>query len=339
MVRIVDGMLQKMMDGKDLEAEEAEALMRAIMGGGMPDAEIAGVLVALKMKGESVGEISSFAKVMRENAVRISPKVEGALVDTCGTGGDSSNTFNISTTAAFIAAGAGLPIAKHGNKSVSSKSGSADVLEALGGKMLPPEKVEECMERVGFGFMFAPFFHPAMKNVMPARKALGVRTVFNVLGPLTNPAGAGAQVLGVFDGGLRETLAEVLNSLGTERAMVVHSVGMDELGLGKSEVAEVKGGKVESYSLEAGEFGLSSGKVPTCASAEESAAIVKGVLGGEEGSARDVSVLNAAAAIYVGGKAADIREGVEIAAESVDSGKARGKLEEFVRFGNNGHTG
>ncbi|MBN2121823.1 anthranilate phosphoribosyltransferase [Candidatus Micrarchaeota archaeon] len=329
-------MLQRIMDKEGMDSSEAEALMRSIMGGEFSDAEIAGILVALKMKGESVEEISAFAKVMRENSVRIAPKVEGALVDTCGTGGDSLGTFNISTAAAFIACGAGIPIAKHGNKAVSGKSGSADVLEELGGRMLSPPQVEACIGEVGFGFMFAPFFHPAMKNVMPVRGALGVRTVFNILGPLTNPAGAQAQVLGVFEPSLLPKMAQVLDSLGVGHALVVHSGGMDELGLGESEVAELKNGNVESYSLDSAEFGFLPAKIPACSSASESAEIVRGVLEGKAGPARDVCVLNAAAAIYVGGGASGIGEGVGIAENSIDSGSALGKLEEFARFGRDG---
>jgi anthranilate phosphoribosyltransferase len=329
-------MLQKIMGGRDLDSIEAESLMRSILGGELADAEIARILMALRMKGESVEEISSFAKVMRENSVRINPQVEGTLVDTCGTGGDSLGTFNISTAAAFIACGARIPIAKHGNKAVSGKSGSADVLEALGGRMLQPPRVESCMEEVGFGFMFAPFFHPAMKKAMPARRALGVRTVFNILGPLTNPAGAGAQVLGVFDPSLSVTMAEVLGSLGVGHALIVHSKGMDELGLGESDVTELRRGKVESYSLDSAEIGLPCGKIPKCSSARESAEIIRGVLEGGSGPARDVCVLNAAAAIYVGGGALGIAEGVEIAKNSIDSGAALGKLEAFAQFGRDG---
>lgn len=325
--------LGKIMGGENLSEEEAEGLMEKIMGGEYNDAQIAGVLVALKMRGESAGEISSFAKVMRKHSVKISPQVEGTLVDTCGTGGDGSSTFNISTAAAFIACGAGVPVAKHGNRSVSSRSGSADVLEALGGSMLQPDKVRECVEKVGFGFMFAPYFHPAMKNVMPARKALGVRTVFNILGPLTNPADASAQVLGVFEPGLTRVMAEVLGSLGSSHALVVHSGGMDELGLGESRVSELKGGKVETYTLDARELGFEKREVPTCGSSEESAGIIRGVLRGSGGAGRDVSVLNAAAAIYVGGKAGSIKEGVEVAKNSIDSGDAQKKLEEFAGFG------
>jgi len=324
-------MLQKLTEGKDLDSEEAESAMQKIMRGKSNDAEIAGFLVALKMKGETTEEITAFSKVMRENAASIHPET-GLLVDTCGTGGDKSGTFNISTTSAFIAAGAGVHIAKHGNRSVSSKCGSADVLEELGAKMLQPEKVEKCIEEVGIGFMFAPYFHPAMKHVMPARKALGIRTVFNVLGPLTNPAGAQAQVLGVFDEKITEKMAEVLSKLGSKHALVVHGEGTDEMVFGKTKVSELKDGKVETYFLDGKELGFQEGDVPKPESKEENAKILENVLKGEEGTAKEISILNAAGAIYVGGKAGSVKEGIGIARETIDSGKAYNKLKEFIEF-------
>lgn len=304
------------------------------------------MLVALKMKGETVEEIASFAKVMRKHAVKIAPKA-GRLVDTCGTGGDSLHTFNISTAAALIACGAGVAIAKHGNRSVSGKSGSADVLEALGAKILQPKQVGACIEKVGFGFMFAPYFHPAMKNVMPVRKELGIRTVFNILGPLTNPAGAHAQLLGVFDAGVAGKMAQVLAMLGTGHALVVHSKGtlpsprqgtadavggMDEIGLGETQVFEVKGGRVSEYILDAKKFGIQEREIPKAHSAGESAKIILGVLQGEKGAARDISLINAAAAIHVSGKAGSIEAGLKIAEQSVDSGKAMAKLAQIREF-------
>jgi len=324
-------LMKKLSEGKNLSTEEAGQAMEGMISGSNTAAQTAGMLVALKMKGETVEEIASFAKVMRKHAVKISPKA-GRLVDTCGTGGDSLHTFNISTAAALIACGAGVAIAKHGNRSVSGKSGSADVLEALGAKILQPHQVEECMNKIGFGFMFAPNFHPAMKNVMPVRRELGIRTVFNILGPLSNPAGAHAQLLGVFDAGAAEKMAQVLAMLGTGHALVVHSDGMDEIGLGKTQVFEVKDGKVAAYVLDAAKLGFASREIPKAHSAEESAKIILGVLEGKKGAARDVAVLNAAAAIYVSGKAGSIGEGLAMAMQSVDSGKAMKKLEEIRKF-------
>ena len=325
-------LIKKLAGGKNLTKEEAEQAMEGMISGSFTPAQAAGILMALKMKGETEGEIAAFASVMRRHAVKISPKA-GRLVDTCGTGGDSSHTFNISTCAGLVAAGAGISIAKHGNRSVSSKSGSADVMEALGVRLLEPPAVEKCIEKVGFGFMFAPYFHPAMKNVGPVRKELGIRTVFNILGPLTNPAGAHAQLLGVFDRKCAEKMARVLAILGSEHAMVVHSEGIDEIGLGSTEVFEVRGGEVRGFMLDAGKFGFEKRPAPVANSAQESADIILGVLSGKKGAARDVSVLNAAAAIYVGGKADSIEKGIAAAEEAVDSGKAMeklGKLRDFA---------
>ena len=324
-------LVKKLSEGRNLTAEEAEQAMEGMISGSFTVAQTAGMLMALKMKGESVEEIAAFARVMMKHAVRITPKA-GSLVDTCGTGGDSLHTFNISTAAGLIACGAGVAIAKHGNKGVSSKSGSADVLEALGVKILQPQQVAGCIEKTGFGFMFAPYFHPAMKNVMPVRKELGVGTVFNILGPLSNPAGANAQLLGVFDAVAAEKMAKVLAMLGTGHALVVHSGGMDEIGLGKTQVFEVNEGNVSAYVLDAAKLGFANREIPKAHSAEESAEIIVGVLGGKEGAARDVAVLNAAAAIYVSGKADSIEAGVKMAGQSIDSGKAMEKLEEIRKF-------
>ena len=332
--------LEKLMRREDLTQEEAESAMGSIMDGRYTPAQAAAFLIALKMKGESLEEIAALARAMRKRAITIAPSV-GNLVDTCGTGGDSSGTFNISTTAAFIAAGSGVAIAKHGNRAVSGRCGSADVLEELGVKMLPPDAVRKCIEKTGMGFMFAPLYHPAMRNVAALRRELGVRTVFNILGPLTNPAGAKAQVLGVYDASLTETMAEVLRALGAGRALVVHSGGMDEIGLGKTRVSELKNGEIRTYTLDASEFGFREQKVPKAGSKEESARIMLAVLEGEMGAARDIALLNAAAAIYVGGKAGTMEEGVELARLSVDSGAALRKLEMLRAFGGdgNGHTG
>lgn len=324
-------LIKKLSEGRDLSSEEAEQAMEGMISGSFTPAQTAGMLVALKMKGETVEEIAAFASVMRKHAVKITPK-EGRLVDTCGTGGDSLHTFNISTAAALIACGAGVPIAKHGNRSVSGKSGSADVLEALGARILPPKQVEECLDKTGFGFMFAPHFHPAMKNAMPARRELGIRTVFNILGPLSNPAGAHAQLLGVFDAGVAVKMAQVLAMLGAGHALVVHSKGMDEIGLGETQVFEVKGGRISEYVLDAKKLGIREREIPKAHSGGESAKIILGVLEGREGAARDIALLNAAAAIYVSGKAGSIGEGLGMAAQSVDSGKAMKKLDEIRKF-------
>ncbi len=322
-------MLGKIIDGNDLEENEARQILDKMISGRMEPAKAAAYIVALKMKGESIGEITSFAKGMRESANTID--VGGNLVDTCGTGGDSKGTFNISTASAFIAAGCGVRIAKHGNRAVSGKCGSADLLEELGIRMLAPQEAGECIRKCGFGFMFAPLFHPAMKNIMPVRKALGIRTIFNLLGPLTNPASAKAQVIGVYVPELCATFAEVLQNLGCERALIVHSEGMDEIGLGKTNVAELDG-EIRGYVIDARDFGFEKREIPKARTKEESAKIVMGVLQGEMGAARDVCILNAAAAVYAGGKAESIEEGIEIARESVDSGSAKRKLEEVVRF-------
>lgn len=323
--------LQKLSQKENLTIAEAQRVMEGMISGRYAPSQTAALLVALKMKGESEEELEGFVRVMRSAAISISPKADG-LTDTCGTGGDGRSTFNISTTAAFIAAGAGVPIAKHGNRSVSSSCGSADVLEELGVKMLPPPEVEQCIERIGIGFMFAPLFHPAMKNVAPVRKELGIRTVFNLLGPLVNPAQAQRQVVGVYDPAVAPKMAHVLAALGTRHAMVVHSEGMDEIGLGITDIVEVKNGSVESCRLDARELGLKPQVIPTAKSKMESAAIIRAVLAGKPGAARDVALLNAAAAIYVGGRAGTIGEGLEKATASIDAGHAQAKLEQLVAF-------
>ncbi|MFH1424335.1 MAG: anthranilate phosphoribosyltransferase [archaeon] len=326
--------IKLVVERKELSSELAEGAMKEIMNGTATPAQIAALLTALRVKGETTMEIIAFAKVMRKFCEHINPK--GTLVDTCGTGGDSKKTFNVSTAAAFVAAGAGVKIAKHGNLSVTSKCGSADVLEELGVNLdLEPQQVERCIEQIGIGFMFAPNFHPAMKHALPVRKELGIRTVFNLLGPLTNPANAGAQVLGVFDPGLTETLAEVLRGLGTRHALVVHSEGMDELGLGKTKVSELKNGQIETYFLDAGELGFKNKDIQE---SESSAETILRILKGAKGPERDIVVLNAATTIYVGGRAETIKEGVGLAENSIDSGKALEKLNLLRRFEADGHT-
>ncbi|KXB05997.1 anthranilate phosphoribosyltransferase [candidate division MSBL1 archaeon SCGC-AAA382F02] len=327
--------INKLVNGQDLRTEEAEEVMRQIMSGEATPAQIGAFLSSLRIKGETPTEIAAFARVMSKFASRIDPKVDDILVDTCGTGGDQINTFNISTSAMFVAAGADVLIAKHGNRSVTSKSGSADVLEALGVNIeVSPDKVEKCIEDVGLGFMFAPEFHGAMKHAIGPRKEIKLRTVFNVLGPLTNPAAARAQVMGVYDPSLTEKMAKVLNKLNCENAMVVHGLdGLDEIStLGETKVSELVDGGVRTYSIEPEDFDIPRAEPKDIAGgdAEENAKILLRILKGEKNAPRDITLLNAAAAILVGEKAGDMREGLEIAKKSVDSGKAYEKLEKLI---------
>lgn len=339
--------LKKVVEREDLSAEEAFMTMDEIMSGKATDAQIAAFLTALRLKGETVAEITGFAKAMREKVspVKVRGHVEAsisgtdreALVDTCGTGGDASNTFNISTATAFVVAGAGIPVAKHGNRSVSSLCGSADVVEALGVSIeLPPEQVGHCIDEVGIGFLYAPLLHKAMKYVMTARREIRIRTVFNILGPLTNPAGASAQVVGVYQEGLTEVLARVLNELGSRRAFVVHGLdGLDEISAsGESKISEVRGGRVYTYRVSPEDFGLRRSRLSDLqgGNAAENAQIIRRILNGEEGPKRDVVLMNASLAIAAGGKANDFHEGVKMAAQSIDSGAAMEKLGRLVEF-------
>jgi anthranilate phosphoribosyltransferase len=329
--------IQKLVDRKDLTRPEAEDAMRYIMSGRATQSQIGGFLTAMRMKGVSVPEITAFAYVMREFAARISPCVDRPLVDMCGTGGDEIKTFNISTAASFVVAGAGVPVAKHGNRSVTSKSGSADVLEALGARIdLPPADVERMIESIGFGFMFAPVFHSAMKHALGARKEIGIRTIFNLLGPLTNPASAKAQVMGVYDGNLVEPIGRVLANLGVQRALVVHGVGgLDEVStFGLTRVCEVNNSRTFAYTIDPQEAGISRASVSDLAGgdARANAAIVTDILRGKRGPRRDIVVLNSACGIYVGGAARSIKEAIEVAEASIDSGRAHEKLNEYVRY-------
>ncbi|EHP87375.1 anthranilate phosphoribosyltransferase [Methanotorris formicicus] len=330
--------IKKVVEFKDLDESEAIEVMNEIMGGKATQPQIASILTALRMKGETPVEIASFAKVMREFATKINPKVD-KLVDTCGTGGDNLNTFNISTTVAFVVAGCCVAVAKHGNRSVSSKCGSADVLEALGVNLdIPPKKVEECIEKVGIGFLFAPLYHSAMKHALPVRKEIGIRTVFNVLGPLTNPANAEYQVVGVYDGNLTEKIAEVLKLLGLKGAMVVHGSGMDEITTtGETKISELKDGDVKTYTITPEEFGFKRANVDELkgGDAKENARILREILDGKEGAKRDIVLINAAAALYVCNEAKSLEEGIKMAEKSIDSGKAMEKLEKLVEFTNN----
>jgi anthranilate phosphoribosyltransferase len=318
---------------RDLSEDEAAAVMHEIMTGEATPSQVAALLVALRLKGETVDEVTGMARVMREHSLHVD--VEGPLLDTCGTGGDASGTINVSTAAAFVAAGAGARVAKHGNRAMSSACGSADVLEALGAKIdLAPEQVAENIRRSGFGFMFAQAFHPAMKHVAPVRRELGIRTVFNILGPLTNPAGATAQVVGIPRPELAPLLAEALGRLGVAHALVVHGDGgVDELALsGPSQVHELRNGSVRSYTIAPEEAGLEIAPPDAVrgGTADENAAVLRAVLGGERGPKRDIVVLNAAAALVAADIARNLRDGVTRASESIDSGAARERLESFV---------
>lgn len=330
--------IAKVIEGDDLRRDEMADAMNQIMSGEATDAQIGAFLIALRLKGESVDEIAGAATVMREKATPIATKHD-VIVDTCGTGGDHSGTFNISTTAAFIAAGAGLCVAKHGNRAATSQSGSADVLMALGVNIeASPETASRCLDEVGIGFLFAPALHGAMKYAIGPRREIGVRTLFNALGPLTNPAGANRQVIGVYSAALTETLAGVLATLGTERAYVVHgSDGLDEMTLtGPTKVSELKDGAVSTYRISPGDFGLGEARADALkgGDADANAAITLSVLKGAEGPARDIALLNAAAAIVAGDKARDLREGIQVAAEVVDSGRALAKLEALIAASN-----
>ncbi|HHH13012.1 MAG TPA: anthranilate phosphoribosyltransferase [Thiolapillus brandeum] len=323
------------LERRDLSGTEMTDVMRAIMTGGATPAQIGGFLVGLRMKGETVTEISAAAQVMRELASGVDISGLDHAVDIVGTGGDASGTFNISTASMFVAAAAGCHVAKHGNRSVSSKSGSADVLEAAGIRLdLTPEQVARCVREVGVGFMFAPGHHSAMKHAIGPRREMGVRTLFNVLGPLTNPAGVPNQLLGVFSDELLEPLAEVLQRLGSRHVMVVHSEeGLDEIGIeGKTEVAELKDGTIRRYAIWPEEFGLqraSLGEIRV-EGPEESLAVIRSVLEDHAGPARDIVALNAGAAIYVAGVAADLKEGVEKARQALAGGEARNRLDRLV---------
>lgn len=328
--------IQRVVAGEDLTIEKAEAVMGQIMAGAATPAQIAAFLIALRLKGETIEEIVGCARVMRRYGTPVRP-ARRDLVDTCGTGGDKVGTFNISTTAAFIVAGAGLGVAKHGNRSVSSRSGSADVLEALGVRLdLTPTQMARTIDEVGIGFLFAPRLHPAMKYAIGPRREIGIRTVFNVLGPLTNPAGVGRQILGVFDANLVEPLAHVLGELGSERALVVHGAsGLDELSTtGPNQVAFLLEGQVRSFTLDPAELGLPRARLEDLlgGDAQANADLTRRVLAGESGPRRDVSLLNAAGGLVAGGVVEDFREGIARAAESVDSGAALERLEALIAF-------
>jgi len=327
--------LHLLLDRVDLTHVQMLELMRQIMSGELTPAQIAGILVALRMKGETVDEIAAAAEVMRELSTKVKIAADQYLVDTCGTGGDGIQTFNVSTASAFVAAAAGAKVAKHGGRSVSSTCGSADVLEALGVNVnMTPQQVAQCVDEIGIGFMFAPNHHSAMKHAAPVRRELGVRTLFNLLGPMTNPAGAKRQVMGVFDRTLTAKLAHVLQRLGSEHVLVVHGAdGMDEISFaGDTYVAELKDGRVSEFVLNPRQFGMSLHQTASIRvqNAEESKAIVLAVLSGETGPARDIVLLNAGAAIYVAGVADSIKAGIAAAARVIDSGLAKTKLDQLA---------
>lgn len=327
----------QLMLGRNLTRVESETVMQEIMDGEATHAQMAAFLTALRLKGETIEEITGCARVMREKAIRVAPK-RTDLVDTAGTGGDKAGTFNISTTAAFVIAGAGLGVAKHGNRAISGQSGSADVLEALGVNFeMTPEQAAQCIDDVGIGFLYAPNLHPAMKNVAPVRKELGIRTVFNMLGPLTNPAYAPAQIIGVFDGAYTGTLAHVLKSLGSRAAYVFHSEdGLDELTTtAPNHITYFTNGIIHSQTLDARDLGLPRAERDEIrgGTPQANAEITRKILNGEErGAKRDIVLLNAAAALVAGGKAGDLAEGLELAAQSIDSGKALQALDGLVRM-------
>ena len=327
--------INKVLARQDLTGDEMTGVMRTIMTGGATPAQIGGFLIGLRMKEETVTEISAAASVMRELASGVSIAGLDNTVDIVGTGGDASGTFNVSTASMFVAAAAGCHVAKHGNRSVSSKSGSADALEAAGVRLdLTPQQVEQCVREVGVGFMFAPGHHSAMKDAIGPRKEMGVRTIFNVLGPLTNPAGVPNQLLGVFSSDLLEIMAEVLQRLGSRHVMVVHSRdGLDEISIGDvTDVAELKDGQIRRYLIQPEDFGfkrdsLDSLKVKDAA---ESLTTIRGVLEDKPGPARDIVVLNAGAAIYTAGIASDLKAGINMADEAIASGEARNRLDRLV---------
>jgi anthranilate phosphoribosyltransferase len=331
--------IQKLIDGANLPFAESQEIMREVMSGKATNAQIASFLTALRMKGETVEELIAFVEVMREHCLRIHPRVQGRLVDTCGTGGDKIKTFNISTAAAFVIAGAGVAIAKHGNRSVTSRSGSADVLEKLGLNLkMSPETVEATIEQIGVGFLFAPAFHPAMKYAVEPRREIGIRTVFNVLGPLTNPASANAQLLGVYDQKLAEPLAYALKKLGCEEAMVVHGLdGLDEIStLGKTVIAWLKEGEVATMEVAPKDFGVKQARVADIkgTAPEESAEIMFEILNGNcavDEPKTEIVLVNSAAGIMVGGNAEDFSYGMTVAHRSIESGAAVKKLKALIK--------
>jgi anthranilate phosphoribosyltransferase len=336
---MIKSILKILVKRENLQEEEARQVMEEIMEGKATPAQIASFLTALRMKGETVAEITGFARAMLEKVDAFSIKID-TLVDTCGTGGDSLNTFNISTAVAFVVAGAGLSVAKHGNRALSSKCGSADVLEALGVKLtIPKEKVKECLERIGIGFLFAPCCHPAMKYALAPRQEMGMRTVFNILGPLINPLGANVRLMGVHSSSLTEPLARVLKNLGVRRAFVVWGEdGLDEISINaRTRISELKKGKIETYYIKPEDFAMARASLQEIRGGdrEKNTRILKDILKGGKGAKRDIVLINTAACLVAAGRAKSFKEGIEIAKDSIDTGKADGKLESLIEFTNN----
>jgi anthranilate phosphoribosyltransferase len=347
---IITEAVRVLVERRDLTRIEAAAAMEAIMSGAATDVQIAAFLTALRMKGETVEELIGFAQVMRQKVARVRTRSDEVaaltgtdrevLIDTCGTGGDASGSFNVSTATAFVVAASGLKVAKHGNRSMSGLStaslcGSADVVETLGISLeLTPAQVGRCIDEIGIGFLYAPLLHTAMKHVMPARREVGIRTVFNLLGPLTNPAGANVQVIGVAAAPLTEALARVLAELGTMRAFVVHGAdGLDEISnTGESRIAEVREGAVRSYSVRPEDFGMARASIEDLRGGDrqQNAGIIRAILDGEPGPKRDIVVMNAAAALVAGARARDLKEGAGLAAKAIDEGAARDRLDRLV---------
>jgi len=338
--------IQKLIEGIDLTEEQMQDVFEQIMSGKATDAQIGAFLTALRLKGETVQEITGAAKIMRKKATKLDVKTsvdidredinidEETILDTCGTGGSGTNTFNISTACAFVVAGCGVKVAKHGNKSVSSQCGSADVLNELGINLdLPPEKVAECIKRIGIGFLYAPLFHSAMKHVLGPRRELGIRTIFNVLGPLTNPANANAQVLGVYEEKLVEVIANVLKNLGSRFAFVVHGLDtLDEITItGPTKISELRNNEVNTYYIKPQDFDIPLAQLEDIkgGNAKQNAKIIIDVLSGKKGPKRDVVLLNSAAALVAAVKARDFKEGIKLASDSIDSKRALKKLEEL----------
>lgn len=330
--------INKVVRGENLTLDEAKAVMDLMLSGEATQAQLGSFLTALRIKGETVDEIVGCATVMQQKADHVNPSVDVNYVDLVGTGGDGTNTFNISTTAAFVACGAGVPVAKHGNRAISSRSGAADVLECLGVNiMLEADEVEKCIEEVGMGFMFAQVFNKSMKYVGKARSEMGIRTIFNILGPVSNPSNAKAVVIGVFAENYTEPLAKVFLKMGVERGVVVYGGGMDEITvLGKTRVSEIKDGKVTTYDISPEDFGIPVAKTEDIVggTGEENAKTTLAILNGEKSPKRDIVLMNAGATIYVAGLADSIAEGIKKAEESIDSGKALAKLEALVEFTN-----
>jgi len=336
--------IAKIVEGDDLTEGEAYQAMGTLMGGEATTAQIGAFLTGLRMKGETVEEITGFARSMREKSVRIQRKNNGEgnggwVADTCGTGGDGRGTFNISTAVAIVAAGGGLTVAKHGNRSVSSRCGSADVLEALGVNIaLSPDRVQACLEEIGLAFLFAPLFHPAMKHALTPRREIAIRTVFNLLGPLTNPAGANAQVLGLYGADLLKPITEVLKNLGCQGALVVHGEDRcDEISItGRTFVSHLAKGEISSYEIQPEDFRLKKRTLQEIqgATAPDNAKIIRDILQGASGPRRDVVLLNGAAIFVAAERVSNLREGIEMARDSIDSGRAMKKLNELIRFSN-----